>query len=47
MDVKEALERAIQDVSDHDAKLVLQQHLLETFGDGAAPSPGDDPPVSE
>lgn len=39
MNVKEALERAIQDVSDHDAKLVLQQHLVETFGEAEVSPP--------
>lgn len=42
MDVKEALERAIADVSDHDAKLVLQQHLLETFGEEVQVSPAEE-----
>lgn len=42
MDIKQALERAIEDVSDHDAKLVLQQHLAETFGDEVEVSPAEE-----
>lgn len=42
MDVKQALERAIEDVSDHDAKLALQQYLIETFSDEVEVSPTEE-----